>query len=163
MMIFGGFDCGDKGAVAFIDENAILKSYTQFESHMDYAVDIGSWNPDLVVIEKLWGVPVSSAATNFNLGWHYGRTQQILEQMRIPYQEVAAKTWQGKVLNYRSSMVIKGEAKRKESKLASINFVNKKYPQLNLKFKTLKQLDEVSGIADAICIALYARFIHLNT
>lgn len=161
-MSFCGIDCGGKGAIAFIGINAELLSYAQYESHQDYMLDLKSHKPVLTMIEKLWGIPVSSAATNFDLGSHFGKTQLILELTESPYQEVAAQTWQGKILNYRGNKIIKGAAKKKESKLASINFVQKKYPQVVLPVKTLKNIDESSGIADAICIALYARFIHLN-
>lgn len=160
--MFCGFDCGEKGAIAFIDAEAKLVSYAQYESHQDYMIDLKGFKPILTAVEKLWGYPVSSAGANFNLGWHYGRTQLILEQCGVSYQEVAAQTWQGQILNYRGNKVIKGAAKKKESKMASIGFVQKKYPQVVLPSKTLKQIDESSGIADAICIALYARFIHLN-
>lgn len=155
-MIFCGIDPGDKGALAFINEAGTLIQHKQFSSRMERYEYLLKDTPDVVYLEKLWGIPPSAAATNFNLGCHFCCDQFIMELLKISYQEVAAKTWQLRVLNYR------GSNKNRASKKASIAFVTKKYPELKLPQRTLKDIDEYSGIADAICIALYGRFVHMN-
>lgn len=155
-MIIAGIDPAAKGCIALIDENAKLIEYKQFESRLKRYEYLMYKNPDLVFIEKLWGVPPSSAETNFNLGCHFCCDQFTLEILKISYEEVAAKTWQKKVLNFT------GSKEPRASKKASIAFVSKKYPELQLPQRTIKDIDESSGIADAICIALYGRLLHLG-
>lgn len=155
-MIFAGTDPGGKGAIAYIDDDAKLVTYRSFDSRMERYLFMKSNPPTVTYLEKLWAVPPSAAATNFNLGCHFCCDQFSLELLNIPYEEVAAKTWQLKVLNYR------GSKKDRASKKASIAFVTKKYPELKLPQRTLKDIDESSGIADAICIALYGRMVHLG-
>lgn len=155
-MIFAGIDVGGKGCVALIDQDAKLLSHDMFTTRMERLFFLKNHRPDKVYLEKQWGVPVSAAATNFNLGCHFCCDQFSLEILKIPYEEVAAKTWQLRVLNFR------GSKKNRASKKASIAFVSKKYPELKLPQRTLKDIDESSGIADSICIALYGRMVHLS-
>jgi hypothetical protein len=155
-MIIAGIDPGEKGAVAIVNQDGTLFSHKQFTSRLEMYDYIKDLKPGMVYLEKLWGIPPSAAATNFNLGCHFCCNQFTLELLKIPYEEVAAKTWQKRVLNFN------GSKKNRASKKASIAFVSKKYPELKLPQRTIKDIDESSGIADAICIALYGRSIHLG-
>lgn len=155
-MIFCGADPGNMGAVAFIDDNSKLIDVVKFNCHTCHMPEFIKYKPTLSCIEKLWGIPVSSAATNFDLGGHYYRWVLLFDIMELPLMDIAAKTWQAKILNF------KGSSANRASKKASIAYITKKYPQLKLPQRTLKEIDESSGLSDAICLALYARFTHMN-
>jgi len=153
-MKFAGIDPGDKGCLVILFGDSV--QVFKFKSHVDYLHVLKVYTPTLTALEKIWGVPVSSAATNFNLGSHFGKCQFALELAKVSSIDVAAKTWQAKILNF------KGSNKDRASKKASIDYVNKRFPLLNLKPRTIKEIDEMSGIADAVCLALYAKFIYTN-
>jgi len=155
-MIIAGIDPGSKGAIVCIDDKEVITAYLRYSTRVERYQFLEKHRPSLVFLEKLWGVPPSSAATNFNLGCHYCCDEFALELLGIPYEIVAAKTWQLSVLNFR------GSKKDRESKKSSISFVTRRYPDLKLPQKTLKEIDESSGIADALCIAIYGRRISNN-
>lgn len=155
-MTYIGIDPGDKGAIAVLSDSG-TPFYEMFRNHARYKVLIDRAVVHLVCLEKLWGFPSNSSATAFNMGEHFGRNKLIIEQAGVSSIEVAAKTWQLKILNYRSA-----GKDRLNSKKASVAYVNKRFPALNLTYKSNKHLEEISGIADAICLALYAKFIDTN-
>lgn len=159
-MIFCGIDPGQKGAVVFLSDSGEVLQYSHFQ-------DI-KWSGDLfkyfnlnsldirVVIEKLWGMPLRGSAGNWSLGYNCGQWKLLLELAGVSYVEVAPPTWQKEILK-----TTKEDTKK--TKIKSLDYVNKRFPNLQLPCKKLKDIDLFSGVSDAICMALYCRQLHLVT
>jgi Holliday junction resolvasome RuvABC endonuclease subunit len=77
----------------------------------------------------------------FTFGQNYGGWRALLESLQIPFVEPVPRKWQTAIL---------GAIGKGESKAKAMEYVAKRYPQLQLRKKD-------SGIADAICLALYAK------
>lgn len=162
-MMFGGIDPGAKGGIAILDTDGDVCTYKYF-------VDFENWKavnfflkgikaaqePLFFCLELVWGVPVWGSKMSFNFGGNFYNWKLLLELNDIPCIEKAPATWQPKILNI-------SRKKSAETKKISVNYINKRFPQLNLPSKTLKDIDKSSGISDAVCLALFGRYTHSNT
>lgn len=97
-------------------------------------------------IEKVHAMPKQGVTSMFNFGMGYGMLRMALVANRISYQLVTPQAWKKKVLS--------GLAKDKS---ATINYVARKYPNINLM--PGKKRTPHDGIADAICIGEYGSSI----
>lgn len=119
----------------------------------------------LATLEKVHSHPQTSivAATTFMK--NAGHWEGVLEVKKIPYDLITPQSWQKKVLDFVLSRppAVEGEtpkeararaAKHKAAlKAAIVEFVLRRYPDLSKVLSVKKNW----GIADAICMALYAR------
>lgn len=156
-MIFIGIDPGEgSGAVAAVSEKAEVLEFEHFDTWKKSLSFLRRWGlADTLFIchEKLWGMPIRGSQGNWSLGGNYEGWKAIMEVNDYAYIEVAPNTWQPKII---------GRFKAGESKEASIAYVSKRFPQLNLPVRRVVDRKRSAGPADAICIALYGRMIHSN-
>lgn len=155
-MKFIGIDPGNKGGIAVIGEGGLFVRCAYFENMPNWkAVDgfLKTLKTESLFccIEKVWGVPVWGSKMSFIFGGNFANWKLLLELNDIPYIEAAPITWQPKILNITRKKSV-------ETKKISVNYINKRYPELQLPAKTLKQIDKSSGISDAMCLALFGRF-----
>lgn len=103
----------------------------------------------LVAIEKVNAAPMhgrrQGTGSMFSFGKGYGLWLGILQVMAIPFVEVDPRKWKKAVLS--------GTAK---DKAAAIRWAQTVHPGVNLK-ATPRSRKPDSGIADALCLAEYAR------
>lgn len=157
-MIYVGIDPGQKGAIAIIGESSTVCSWTKYmgwPTMFSKLKFIAESEEKLVCIEKLWGMPIRGCQGNWSLGGNYETWKALLGILKIPFIEAAPATWQPKILNT-------SKKKSAETKPLSIAYVNKRYPELDLPSRTKKDIDESSGVSDAICLALYGRMVTAN-
>ncbi len=153
-MIYIGIDPGKTGAIAAIEQDNLRFAFT-FSNWKDMNRETTGLPDCFICIEKLWGMPLRGCQGNFALGENYGAWKALLEMKQLPFIEAAPATWQPKILNT-------SKKKSKETKILSLQYVNKRYPALNLPMKTAKDISQNCGVSDAICLALYARAVHTN-
>jgi len=94
-------------------------------------------------IEKAHSRPFDSKKGAFTNGFGYGMLQTMMEVYKIPYKIIGAKTWQKEILK---------DYDKTDTKLASIEFCQRKYPDVDFVISGKKIKD---GLTDALCIALY--------
>lgn len=136
-------------------------------------------NDDIkVVLEKVGAMPGQGVCAMFTFGKIVGEIIAVLKVLRCPYVEVRPQDWKKVVLEgmawkaEKSKLVIpegsseekkkelqkahniqKAKAK-KEAKLVTAKFVEKRYPTFDIR---LGKKNPHDGIADAICMALYSK------
>lgn len=98
---------------------------------------------DLCVIEKVWGMPNLNCTALCTCCKNYGVLICLLGIQNINYREVAARTWQAKMLP-------KGYD---NTKLASIAVCKREAPGVDLQ--PGRRRKDHDGIADALCMAMY--------
>lgn len=144
-MYYGGIDPGATGGVAIINgdgELVLAELFSTWKTLHDmlkaYSVAESS---SLFALEKVSAMPGQGVVSMFTFGQNYGGWRSLLEGLQIPFIEPVPRKWQTSVL---------GAIPKGESKAKAMEYVSKRYPQLQLRKKD-------SGIADAICLALYAK------
>lgn len=139
-MWYAGIDPGAKGAWAVVDSEGRLIARSEFSGWTDAADFLRNRDTEgLLGIEKVHAAPGNGVSSSFSFGANYGGWLALLEVLKVPHVHVPPQSWQPKML---------GSFPAGDSKKASIAYVNRRYPGLNLKAKD-------SGVSDAICIALY--------
>ena len=153
--IFVGIDPGKKGGIAGIDEEQkIIFAITMPLLNDEYDkrkinqlfVDLKSKYELFVVLEKCHTMPLNGAKPNFTNGFQYGIMQTVLEINNISFEIVLASHWQ--------KVVFQGMTVT-DTKIASINFCLRKFPDVNLKV-TDRCKNNSDGISDGLCIAVYS-------
>ncbi len=156
-MIFLGIDPGLKGSLSAINERGEIVLHTVMPTvgnEYDLA-GIQSFLAELLaidsecraVIEKpIILVGKSSRKTTRSVYYFDGLIQAMLFCMKISFESVSAKKWQ-------STTIGNGN---KDTKAASIQYVQRKYPGFSL-LATERSRKPHDGIADALCMAEYAR------
>lgn len=102
--------------------------------------------PLCVAIERVWGIPRTSARACFSLGEGVGIWRGVLAALGVPYEVVSPKTWQGAMLRG-----VDGNTTKEKSLLAASRIL----PCLDLRRNGRGQPRE-SGISDAALIAVWA-------
>ena len=156
-----GVDLGFKGGIAVINEKGNLiyktmmpilsnvKKYYDIREIIRIFIDLQQEHPGYklnVILEKALIMPISGriavASTHYCLGLFEG----ILSSLNISYQVINPREWQKVVFVGMNS---------KETKLNSILFCEKKYP--NEQFFSSKRAKKIAdGLTDAVCIAYYS-------
>lgn len=145
-----GIDPGKKGALVRLTETTQEAFMMPVIGKDIDAHAVAMWlreqRPDLVVIEKVGAMRGQGVTSMFTFGRGTGKLLGVLEALAIPYQEVTPQAWKKKILA--------GTAKDKD---AAIAFCSRRWPDLPLipQGKRVAQ----DGIADAACMAEYARLI----
>lgn len=164
-MLVIGVDVGFKGGISVLDLN--LKDQTKSsvidiikmpivqikdKPHLDRARirDIFSEYPEaMVVIEAVHAMPKQGVVSTFRFGEQYDCFQTICVCQYREYHLVTPQKWKKLVLeNY----------EWKGDKKMSVKFVQDKYSYVNLLL-TKRSRKPSDGLADAICIAEYGKFL----
>ena len=138
-MLYLGIDPGLTGAYAIIYGDVI--EVHKFVDIHTCADTLRFKDIKLAAIERVHAFPKAGVSGMFNFGTNFGMWQGLLAGLSIPYILVQPKEWQKKILD-----AIKTAANKKPS----VGFVQRRYPELNLK---KSQHNE----ADALCLVLYAK------
>lgn len=149
---FVGIDPGQKGGIAIIDEGGITAEAMPMQDKSIQIREICEYleplkNP-FTVIEKVHAMPDQGVSSTFTFGRGVGELIGMLKVLQIPYFEVTPQAWKKHVL---MGMAWKG------NKGASIEYCNAKYPKLDL-LPTPRCTKQSDGMADALCMAEYARW-----
>ena len=115
------------------------------------SVDLGRLITDeerpLVCIEAVHSLPGNSGRSMFKFGFDTGMLHGIVRAMGLQLITVAPQTWK--------KAILQGTDK---SKQAAIDYCMRKYPQVNL-MPTERSRKPSDGMADALCIAEYAKMM----
>jgi len=95
-------------------------------------------------------MPYQGVKSTFKTGEIFGRLTSVLELLNIPVTYVSPKEWQ--------KNVFKDDDKEADTKARSIKEAAKIWPEI----LAVKNMEKRRGLADAICIAKYARQIYLE-
>lgn len=161
-MVFVGIDNGLDGAIVAIDEHdnvlvstvmPVIKGAKRREYNILeikrclQEIQTPALHPEPVRVALEKAQPMrDSAMTAFSIGQGYGMFQGILSALEIPYEIVSPRTWQKALLVGLS----------KDTKSASILYAQRKQPSWDLK-ATERSRKPHDGLADAYCLAVYAR------
>ena len=124
----------------------------------------------LAAVESVHAMPKQGITSAFNFGKGYGKLLGIIESFDLPLDEPTPQQWQNLVLAGMKTKVRKKKTKGKgavksntdrRDKDISIRFVLNHFPEVNLK-ATEKSTTNHDGMAEAICLAEYARRIVLQ-
>ena len=157
-----GIDPGKSGAWAIIEDVGEVHSVGLYEDRaaIDKELPI-----KLACLEKVHAMPGQGTVSMFTFGETFGIWQGILEALHIPFEMVTPGKWQKSILDFLPAKALKvadedkgQNAKRRAEnrnalKSAVTAYVIRRYPDLT---KTLS-IKKNQGIADALCLALYAR------
>lgn len=152
-MITVGIDPGKKGALVRItDVTQEALPMPLIGKEID-SFAISQWlkeqRPDIVMMEKVGARPNQGVVSMFNFGDGYGKVKGVLETLAIPYKLVTPQQWK--------KVILAGTAKDKD---AAIQYVSNLYPDLQLIMPRCRKPHD--GIADAACLAEYARMIRVK-
>jgi Holliday junction resolvasome RuvABC endonuclease subunit len=134
-----------------VDARALLDHFQMLQSGL--AVKI-----QLAAVEWLQFMPrkgkgdrfMSNPKTEFMLGMSYGKLVSVLECLKIPIEFVYSQTWKKAILGDRGA-----------DKNRAIRFCLDHFPRTSL-LATSRCTTPHDGIADALCLAEYARRKLLN-
>lgn len=157
-MIAIGIDPGLDGAVAILDGKArlglhptpVLKADKGGKRKFDLYGMRDILYPfrngiHLVVIEQVGPMPKQGVTSVFRFGEGYGMWQGLLAGLSMSYQSVTPQAWK--------KAILAGTAKDKQ---AAIQVIQRRFPGVSL-LATPRSKVPHDGMADASCLALYAR------
>jgi hypothetical protein len=122
----------------------------------------------LSCLELVHAMPGQGVTSVFSFGASFGYWKGFLDSQAMPYITVTPQKWQKTVLDVGASKAppLKGEseaererrraANRKIGKEAIVSFCLRTQPAM----QEVLHLKKNQGIADAYCLAVYARLIH---
>ncbi len=150
-----GIDPGLDGAVAMIGAGGVEAAVTptlaagrkgrrQYDAAAMARLLAGR-QVELAVIEAVGAMPGQGVASTFRFGLGYGLWLGLLAAPGIPHQAVTPQAWK--------KVILAGTAR---DKAAAIAFASRRYPGLSL-LATPRSSVAHDGIADAVCLAEYAR------
>ncbi len=150
--LFCGVDPGFQGGLALIDENLSLAGLCDMPLRTidgRHEVDgtklaeiLRKWEPDFLVLERVWGRAGEGGRNAFAFGRATGIVIGVLYSLEVPFIEVGPATWM--------SALLKGRTE--EGKLRSLAWAKEHFPTAELVTKRGRQLD---GRSDAIGLAWY--------
>lgn len=165
-MQYIGIDPGAKGAVAVLDDRLQLITAEPLPMLTNGEVDAAElyrnlWHypllpePTLAIIEKVSAMPGQGVTSMFNFGRNVGELKATLKILKIPYVEITPLAWKKKVLAG-LPWKTKNEADKKRAKLVAVTYVERRFPEANLRGPRGGIKD---GVADAICLAIYGKVV----
>lgn len=155
-MIFLGVDPGLSGALAWTGDDGSWAVPMPLNTggkrrSIDVAalrVFIEDYPPDLAVVEEVSPAPVrgrvQGGLSMFSFGRGLGQIEGVLTALGVPYVLARPQTWKAAVLP--------GTAK---DKAAAVAFCRRRFPGVGLTPGRCRKPHD--GIADALCLADYAR------
>tara|TARA_R110001583_G_scaffold1589_7_gene12403 strand:+ start:2871 stop:3386 length:516 start_codon:yes stop_codon:yes gene_type:complete len=162
--IYVGIDPGKDGAVVAINADGTIAG--SFMTRQDFTTNVGKGskreyliyrmnyaikclgskhNIMLAAVEKQSARPGQGVVSMFSAGYGYGLWLGILSANGVPFIEVRPRTWTSKILKD-----IPGDGKNR-----SVYAVMNRLPDLDLT--PGKKRKPHDGLADAACLALYAK------
>ena len=153
-MRVAGIDPGKDGGVAIRCPNGSWVAFPIPLVGKDIGVaqiadELCSLNVTRVVIERQQSMPKQGLVSTFTIGRNYGMLLGMLAARQIPFVEITAQQWKGRIL--------KGT---KKDKPAAISYANRIAPSVDLT--PGKRTTPHDGMADAICMAEYALTLEGN-
>jgi len=151
-----GVDPGISGAIAIYDGKEFYAVSTMGLAGKELDLTgISKWILDYVRsdhciagIEKVSAMPKQGVTSMFNFGFNTGAIHGILASLGIPRYLITPQAWKKEILA--------GTSKDKD---AAIAYCRRVYPDISL-LATPKSRTPHSGMADAMCIALYTKIKH---
>jgi hypothetical protein len=144
-------DPGLRGGIAVVGENAEILmtmampvNVSKGKRKINFSTIAGKlkeFDPDLTVIERVHARPNQGVTSMFTFGYGLGGLVGVVSALGFPYTMELPGEWQGKILK---------SIDKKMGKERSVIYCNQRYPEAGVK-------DD--GIADAICLALFARHL----
>ena len=150
-MIFIGIDPGQKGGIAILS-NSMNKGVLMplYGKEIDAAAILEYINEvqgeRFVCVEKAQAMPKQGVVSMFKYGKGFGKILGVLESSRISHQLVTPQAWKKIVL-----------AGTNRDKHAAIEFCQRMYPMIDLQPGKCRTPQD--GIADAVCIAHFAKLM----
>lgn len=143
-----GIDPGQKGGIAFITDfhsEAVPMPMIGKDFDVPAIMEIiRTKSVELVVIEKVHGMPGQGVRSTFTFGYGVGVIVGTVETLGLPLRWVTPQAWK--------KIVLAGTGKDKD---AAIAHVRQAYPGVALVPPRCRTPHD--GIADAVCIAEYGR------
>jgi crossover junction endodeoxyribonuclease RuvC len=153
--LFVGIDVGLDGAVAFLPEEgkAVVFDIPTLSVGKRREYDVGACAgllraplaPEFSIavgIERATAMPKQGVVSTFSFGKGFGMWLGICAALRLPFEVVSPKRWQG--------VMIPGEKSKDASRLVA----SRLFPEVDLSKK------KHHGRADALLIAAYLRMTH---
>ena len=162
---FLGIDPGVSGAFAVIKSIGEVELVGLFPDRRILIDWLKLGHTASAAVEKVSAMPGQGVCSMFTFGYAYGIALGILEAHSVSHELITPQKWQDKVLDFQIPKEEKKENETKKEhdarlrrntlarKKAITAFVLRRYPDLYHLLKIKKN----QGIADAICLALYAR------
>jgi crossover junction endodeoxyribonuclease RuvC len=162
---FLGIDPGVSGAFAVIKSIGEVELVGLFPDRRILIDWLKLGHTASAAVEKVTAMPGQGVVSMFTFGASFGFMCGVLEAYSVPYELITPKKWQGAILDFQLTKEVKKEDEskkehacrverdRRAKKEALTAFVLRRYPDLYHLLKIKKN----QGIADAICLALYAR------
>jgi len=155
-----GIDPGLKGGIAVIDGDGDVTAYpmpvtgnqVNWRAFRDIIVPMNDDEDILVVIEKMQANALMGRVPTFSLGGQFEGLRAVCAVLDISVIVVSPMEWKSQVLKGSPWKRKKGDTKKNK---ASILYVQQRYPKLSL-LPTDKCKVPSDGMADAVCIALWA-------
>jgi crossover junction endodeoxyribonuclease RuvC len=149
-MYYVGIDPGKHGGLALLDNEQIISVMPMPLAGKDIDLTaITDWllkpigaDSCEVWIEKVNAMPGQGVVSMFNFGYSVGAMHGIFAALHIPRYVVTPQAWKSEILA--------GTAK---DKVAAIDWCRRTYPAISLM--SLGARTPHSGMADALCIAVY--------
>jgi hypothetical protein len=170
-----GVDPGLKGALACISDSKVIVNPTPFlkkeKGTMHTLLDIDKLDewldrcirelgmPDAVAVEEVHSMPTDGKKSAFSFGWGTGSLVTYFRTLGFDVKFYRPQDWQKLLLaSIKTELKLShGDlTKREIDKLASITYVKRTHPDVVLRTSTRATTDS-DGMADAVCIASYAR------
>ncbi len=143
MKFFLGIDPGQSGGWAVLDGGGMYIEGALYEegAFLPSVNTIDPFGPfSLACLEKVHSFPGQGVASTFKFGTNFGWWQGVLDAFTIPYELITPQRWMKAVLD-------SGD-RSPEHRMA---FARRRWPDAPLTRK------KDSGVADALCLAEYAR------
>lgn len=159
-MIYIGIDGGLNGGITAIDSDGFIESIvmpvikgqkgniydiqqiTEFFKKYKYLLECEKIT---VILEKAHSMPKQGVVSTFKIGECFGIMKGIIVALGLPYEVIAARTWQ--------KAIFQGQTV-KDTKQSSILFCKNKYPDIDWRASDRCRIDH-DGKTDATCIAVY--------
>jgi crossover junction endodeoxyribonuclease RuvC len=143
-----GIDPGQKGGIAFLSDyhaEAVPMPMVGKDLDVRAIVEIiRTKSVELVVLEKVHAMPHQGVSSTFTFGYGVGVIVGAVETLGLPLRWVTPQAWK--------KVVLAGTGKDKD---AAIAHVRQAYPGIELMPGRSRTPHD--GIADAVCIAEWAR------
>lgn len=160
-----GIDPGLSGAWVVMVEGRILMAGLWADKDVLIKELKNGLKPDCVCLEKCHSMPRQGVASTFSFGENIGFWKGLLTALDVPWIEVVPVKWQKAILDFVPVKEARNKEEdtkecanrlarnRKQLKSSIVEFVKRRFPDS----KPYLVLQKHQGIADAICMAEYAR------
>ena len=164
-MIYIGIDPGQAGGIAVIHKDnerngqvnviptPLAGKDINVKQLAEWLYEQVDWVDEIdpvAYLEKVSAMPKQGVVSTFKFGVNYGIIIGVLGTIQIPYYLITPQAWKKEVL---------AGLPWKKNKLAAVDYCCRAYPDVSL-LATPRSYVAHSGMADALCIAVYASLKH---